>query len=265
VRTILVALTACVLAGCADYHYHAGRFQEGRRRGPQALEHYEAFLGRQPRDPRAAELHVRAGWIYAQMDRCLEARRHYEAAAREFPKLEPWAARAKAGVMSCPDFFPLTPGRAWVYGDSASGGKAMRLEWRIGVSSGAGASMTQALFAGSKRLRSQEVEYEWADWTLWQREKDGRVAVLPFPHAAGARWTARRDGKLLQYRVERDDAVAKTAAGTFEHCLKVRESDPGYKDAWKYDYYCPSVGRALTTVAGSDFENPNTELLSYTR
>jgi hypothetical protein len=265
VRTIMLALLACALAGCADYHYHAGRFQEGRRQGPEALKHYEAFIARRPADPRGAEMHVRAGWLYAEMDRCLEARRHFEAAAREFPKLEPWSARAKAGVMSCPDYFPLAAGRVWTYGDSASGGKAMRLEWQVSASSGAGASMTQTLYAGAKKLRAQEISYEWADWTLWQREKGGRVAVLPYPYAAGSRWTAKRDGKTLQYLVERDDAKVKTAAGAFENCLKVRETDPGYRDAWKYDYYCPSVGRALTTVAGSDFENPNTELLSFTR
>ena len=63
-------------------------------------------------------------------------------------------------------------------------------------------------------------------------------------------------------RLAADAAEAETAAGKFTGCLKVREETQGF-DSWRFDYYCPGVGRALTTVAGTDFENPNTELLSY--
>ena len=264
-RLIALALLAAGLSGCDAYHYHAGRFHEGRRRSSDALKHYEAFLAHGAADVRAAELHVRAGRIYAGLERCLEARRHYETAAREFPKLEPWAGRAKGGIMSCPDYFPLQAGRSWVYGDSASGGKAMRLEWQVRTSSGLGGLVTQSLYAGAKLYQSSEARYELADWTLWQRDKGGRFPLLNFPYTAGRSWTARRDGRSLRYRIESVDATARTAAGVFKGCLKIRETAAGFSGSWKYDYYCPSVGRALTTVAGSGFENPNTELLSYVR
>lgn len=264
-RRLLLAPLLLALAGCDGYHYHAGRLDESRTAIPAALAHYEAFLRARPEDARAAELHVRAGRLYAQMERCDDARRHFEAAARDFSKVEPWATRGRVGVMSCPDYFPLEAGRAWVYGDSASGGRAMRLQWTVTASSSTGIAVRQTLFAGPRQLKSVEVAYDVSGWTVWQRDGAGRFPFLEYPFAAGRSWKARRDGRWLTYRVESVDARALTAAGSFERCLKVRESDPTYRTAWKYDYYCPGVGRALTTVAGADFENPNTELLSFTR
>ena len=53
------------------------------------------------------------------------------------------------------------------------------------------------------------------------------------------------------------------AAGVFSGCLKVRERNSAFKTSWRYDYYCPGVGRVKITIGGPDFENPNTELLRY--
>lgn len=264
-RALFLAAFCLAVSGCGDgYHYHRGRWDEARAKLPEALRHYEAFTAHKPEDPRAAELHVRAGRLYASLDRCLEARRHFEAAARGFPK-SPWAGAAKLGLMSCPDYFPLAAGRTWVYGDSASGGRAMKLEWEVRQSSGAGGVVTSSLFAGSRRLSTADVAYEAEGWTLWQKDAEGRFVLLEFPYSVGRAWTARRGGRRLTYRIESDDATAATHAGVFRHCLKVRETTQGFSESWKYDYYCPSVGRALTTVAGPGFENPNTELLSYRR
>ena len=254
---------AAGLFGTARYHYHLGRWDEARGRVPQALAHLEAFAAARPNDPLSAQAHVDAGRLYSGMQRCLEARRHFEAAARAFPRLEPWASRARLGLMQCPDYFPLTPGRTWVYGDSASRGAAMRLEWEVSAASEGAGLVQTALYAGSKRLSAGQTRYEVSDWTLWQTDSDGRYALLEFPYAVGRVWTAKRGERELTYRLESVDAEARTAAGAFHGCLKVRESTKGIKDAWRYDYYCPFVGRALTTVAGPGFENPNTELLSY--
>ena len=258
-----LALACAGLTGCDTYHFQAGLLEEQLGWMPQALAHYEAFVARAPSDPRAGELHVRAGRLYAQMGRCEEARHHFEAAARGFPRDEPWADRARDGIMACPDYFPLDPGRRWTYGDSVSRGRAMKLEWSVVASSAAGAEMRTALYAGEKKLREERPSFEVSGWTIWQRDSDGRYAVLEFPYTKGRSWTAWRGKRKLRYTIESVDATARTAAGVFEGCLKVRETDPEYVEAWKYDYYCPSVGRALTTVAGPGFENPNTELLSY--
>lgn len=262
-RTLALVLAAAFLAGCGSYHFDAGMADEQAGRIPQALHHFEAFVAAHPDDLRAAEIHVRAGRLYAQMKRCDEARHHFEAAARGFPKDEPWATRARDGIMACPDYFPLDPGRSWVYGDSASQGRAMRLEWQVDSTSGKDVQMTTALFAGTKRLKEDRLKFELSRWTLWQQDLDGRFPLLEFPYARGKTWTAWRGKRKLVYKIESLDAVAHTAAGVFDGCLKVRETDLSYPDAWKYDYYCAGVGRALTTVAGPDFENPNTELLSY--
>lgn len=262
---VLAATAAFALAvfGRAAYHFQLALWDEARGRAPAAIGHFEAFLAARPEDPRAAQAHVEAGRLYAGMQRCLEARRHFEAAARGFPDLQPWAQRARLGLMQCPDYFPLTPGRTWVYGDSASKGRAMRLEWEVLSSSAGAGAVGTALYAGSRRLTAAEVRYDVDGWTLWQTDSDGRYALLEFPYAKGRVWTARRGSRFLTYRIEAVDAAPRTAAGAFTGCLKVRETTRGLKGAWRYDYYCPFVGRVLTTVAGPGFENPNTELLSY--
>jgi tetratricopeptide (TPR) repeat protein len=266
IAVVVLAATlafAAAVFGRASYHYHAGRLDAARGRVPEALAHLEAFAAARPLDPLAAEAHVEAGRLYAGLQRCLEARRHFEAAARGFPKLEPWASRARLGLMQCPDYFPLVPGRVWVYGDSASRGAAMRQEWEVrGGGAGTGAIAT-ALFAGNKRLSDGQSRFAVVDWTLWQTDSDGRFPLLEFPYTEGRVWTARRGDRELTYRIDSVNATARTAAGVFTGCLKIRETTKGFKDSWRYDYYCPFVGRALTTVAGPGFENPNTELISY--
>ena len=93
--------------------------------------------------------------------RCEEARAHYEAAARDFPKQKACVDRAKLGLLLCPDYFPTEPGRTWVYVDSASGGRAMRQESEALVSSG---TIQSGLFAGNKRIMLKSERYEKADW-----------------------------------------------------------------------------------------------------
>ncbi|MBI3552807.1 MAG: hypothetical protein HY077_09835 [Elusimicrobia bacterium] len=253
-------------AGCDSYHYHSGRFSDVRHRPFAALDHYEKFLKDRPDDPRAAEVHVRAGELYSGLHRCLEARRHFEAAARGFPKLEPWAARAKGGIMGCPDYFPLESGRVWVYGDSASRGKNMRLDAEVRLSSGgAGGTILTALYAGAKQIRVERAEYKKADWMVLQRAEGDWVPILRYPFKKGEAWNALRGGDPLAYRIEDDDAKVKTVAGTFTNCLKVREFNRKFKGSWKYDYYAPFVGKVATTVAGPGFENPNTELVKFSQ
>lgn len=251
-------------AGCDSYYFHGGRFLEETGRQAQALKSYRRFLERRPADPRAAELHVRAGRLYAGLQRCLEARRHFEAAARGFPGQARWAALARVGIMDCPDYFPLGPGRYWVYGDSQSLGRNMRLEWELRASTdGARSVVLSSLFAGNKRIRLEEFRYEKRDWAVWEEKGAERAAILRYPFSARRSWRARRGREEFEYSIESDEAAAKTAAGLFRGCLKVREKNPRFPGFWKYDYYAPFVGRVKTTVAGPGFENPNTELLKY--
>lgn len=263
-KALFPALLAVLLCGCDSCHYHLGKFLQATHHELSALEHYEKLLARGASGPRTAEVHVLAGNVYRGLQRCLEARRHYEAAARDFPKLEPWARLAKAGVMDCPDYFPLDMGRAWTLGDSASGGKAARIELSLqGFGTLASATIRSELFAGQKRIRSEQVGYEKRDWGVWELRDKEKALILRYPFRKGESWTTTRGGKRLEYLIEDDDATVQTVGGKFSGCLKVREHDEEFPDTWKYDYFAPFVGRIKTSVAGPDYENPNIELIKY--
>ena len=254
-----LCLAAVLLSGCDTYHYLAGTINEDARRPALALRQYEAFLSRRPLDPRACEVRLRAAEVYRRyFGRCQEARRHYEAAARDFPGMPACAERAKAGLLVCPDYFPIEPGRTWVYVDSASGGKAMRLEWEALASSGA---ISTALFAGNRRIQEKIDRYEKADWAVWRRDGKEREPILRYPYHEGMNWTLKRGKASIEYLVAGGSVAVRAAAGEFSGCLKIREADSRFKTSWKYDYYCPGVGRVKTTVGGPGFEKPNTELL----
>jgi tetratricopeptide (TPR) repeat protein len=262
---LLLWLTPVILYfACRDsYYYHSGRFREVRHHSFAAIDSYEKFLADRPADPRAAEVHVRAGRLYQDLHRCEEAHHHFETAAREFATVEPWASRARAGIMDCPDYFPIGSGMVWVYGDSASQGRNMRLEQEVRVSSGSGGLIQASLFAGNKRIRSDQAEYKKHDWQLFQLEDKEWVPILRYPFLKGESWRARRGKDTLEYTIEAADARVKTVAGTFADCLKVREFNRKFKGSWKYDYYAPFIGRVATSIAGPHFETPNTELIKF--
>lgn len=239
--------------------YRRARYYEGVQRYPAALQEYEKLLAQSPEGARAAEAHVRAGELYARKyQRCVEARRHFEAAGRLAPA-EPWAGRARAGLMDCPDYFPLDSGRTWVYGDTQSGGKFMRLEWDLREAKGDSGVVLASLFAGSRKLRSESAQYAKKDWMVLE----GGAPILRYPYRVGASWEARRGGERLRYRIEAVGETVTTKAGTFEDCIKVREINVKLPRSFKYDYYAPFVGRVKTTVGGPGFENPNTELIRF--
>lgn len=263
-----VLLLAPLLAACDTYHFLAGTIHEDARRPQKAIAHYEKFLSSRPKDPRACEVRLRAGEIYRRVfDRCGEARLHYEAAARDFPKMPQCAERGRDLLLSCPDYFPLDSGRTWVFVDSASQGRAMRLEWEARPSSGAAGTVSEALFAGDRRLSAKRQGYLKRDWAVWRVDGAEETPILRYPYTTGMSWsheTGRgRDKRRLEFLVVADDAEVSVAAGRFTDCLKVRERDSRFPRSWKYDYYCPGVGRVKTTVGGSDYENPNAELLRF--
>jgi tetratricopeptide (TPR) repeat protein len=253
------------LTGCDYGRYRTGRFYEATKNYVGAVRVYERMIEKNPNGPHAAEVHLRLAEIYAcNLERCLEARPHYEAAARLISP-GPVFERVRSEIMDCPDYFPLRAGRSWVYGDSASRGKNMRLEWQVSASSSSErGSIVSALYAGSKRIRVEDKPYEKRDWMVFEGPDSSAAPILRFPYRTGQFWTARRGKILLSYRIEEDDARVETAAGTFEHCLKVREFNPKFPRSWTYAYYAPFIGRVKTTVAGPGYENPNTELLRYT-
>lgn len=270
-RVSAALLAAALASGCDTYHFLAGTVHEDARRPVQALRHYESFLAARPRDPRSCEVRLRAAELYREtFDRCGEARRHYEAAARDFPRMTVCAQRAKAGLLTCPDYFPLDRGRTWVYVDSDTKGRAMRLDWELRRSSGVAGGVISATFhAGRKRVREGLEFYAKEDWAVWRVGGSGREAFLRYPYSEGLSWTGTRTdggtGSRVEWLVVSSSESVAVAAGAFTGCLKVRELDARYPGTWRYDYYCPGVGRVKTSVGGPGFENPNTELLRFGR
>lgn len=256
-RKLLPLALMAALSSCDSARFYSGRFLHETKRWAAAVKALEKFVEASPAHPRACEARLRLGSIYAGVfDRHLEARRHYEAAARAFPGDESCVERAKAGLLSAPDFFPVEPGRTWVFGDSASGGRAMRLEWQV-----RDGAVLASLFAGNKRLSVSKTSYEKRDWTVSAVGGKKPVVFLRYPFVKGSQWSANG----MKYRVEADSIAVKVRAGAFDNCIKVRESNPELTAAWKYDYYCPGVGRVKTTVGAPGIESPNTELIRYTR
>ncbi len=257
-------LAIMAISGCDTYHFLAGTLQDDTHRPLAAVRNYEAFLSSRPYDPRACEVRLRLGELYRGWERCDDARRHFEAAVRDFPKMNECATRAKLSVLSCPDYFPLDLGRAWVYADSASKGKAMRLDWEVRKSSGpGGGAISTALFAGNHRIREASESYAKSDWAVWRTDGAIREPFLKYPFRQDQAWSGRRGGAAVDWLVISTTQTIKVAAGEFSNCLKVREWDRRFPRTWRYDYYCPGVGRVKTTVGGPGFENPNTELLRF--
>jgi len=265
-RRLLVFLVV-LLAGCDTYHFVAGLWKEDSRDPLGAIKHYERFLDSKPKDPRACELRLRAASLHTRVfGRCEDARWHYETAARDFPHMPACARLAKAGLLDCPDFFPFEPGRTWVYVDSASGGLAARLSWEARPSSAPASGVIQeALYAGNRLIRENVERYEKGEWAVWRLERGKLQPLLRYPYSEGQSWTAIREKKKIEYLVVSSSAAVETRAGAFSGCLKLRERDPSFKDAWRYDYYCPGVGRVKTTIGGPGYENPNMELLRFGR
>jgi hypothetical protein len=264
--SFLFFLLAFAASGCDTYHYIAGTWQEDSRRPVLALKHYEAFLKDRPKDPRACEVRLRAAGIYRDFGRCGEARAHLEAAARDFPGMRACVDRAKLALLSCPDYFPLDLGRTWVFVDSASKGKAMRLDWEVRrATASSDGSILTALYAGNRRIRESTESYAKRDWAVWRTDLQPPEPFLRYPFAPGQTWTARRgkEKTRVDWLIVSATATVTTAVGGFGDCLKVREDDRRYPRTWRFDYYCPDVGRVKTTVGGPGFENPNTELLRF--
>jgi hypothetical protein len=254
---------AVLLSGCDTYQYLAGTFYEDSRRPVQALRHYENFLASRPQDPRSCGVRLRAAELYRIFfNRCEEARVHYEAAARDFPRQKACVDRAKLGLLLCPDYFPLDAGRTWVYVDSASGGRAMRQESEALVSSG---TIQSGLYAGDRRIFLKTERFEKADWAVWRLDTQGREPILRYPYNEAMTWTVKRGKSTVEYLVASSSAAVTVRAGTFYGCVKMREREVAKRSAWKYDYYCPGVGKVKTSVAGPGYENPNTELLQYSK
>lgn len=254
---------ALLLCGCADREFRRALRLQARRPEAAAVA-FKRFADGRTGDPRAPEALARAGDLYArELGRCAEARPLYERAVREVPTLGPWGARARLGLMDCPEYFPLRDGMRWVYVDSMTGGKNMRLEVSaFGSPDAACAELSGQYYAGATRFSEFRRSFCKEDWSVWEALSGARVRILRYPYRPGMSWTGAAAGEPTEFRIESAGETVRVRAGVFKDCLKVRVRSPG-AEAWAYEYYAPGVGRVKTTVGGRAFETPNTELKSY--
>lgn len=254
-----------LLSGCSDLEFRQARHLEDTRQFARAAASYERFLERGAGGPRETEALVRLGRIYADaFGRCERAVPLFERAARSKSAASgmDWPSAARTALLACPDFFPLREGSRWVYVDSQSGGRNMRLEFTLSRSSAA-VTAAGAYFAGVKRFRDYRRSYEQEGWILYEKDASGdRAPILRYPYREGLSWQARRGGRLFTYRIVSAGVPVSVKAGAFRDCIKVRSEAAG-DPAWVFDYYCPGVGRAKTTVGVNEGENPNTELAEH--
>ncbi|MHB2025644.1 MAG: tetratricopeptide repeat protein [Elusimicrobiota bacterium] len=250
-------------SGCRAVHYYCGRLLEERGSDIQAARQYADYLDENASGLYAGSVHVRLGNIDAAFGRCPEARRHYETALRFFNLKAALKAQAFLGLMDCPNYFPLNP-ESWSYGDSATLGKNMRLDWstRVGTAP-ASAQILSSLYAGKNLIRKSTQSYFKRDWAVWQRDGKIDIPILKYPYSPGRKWEIRSPSGVYIYEIVSNDAKARTAAGAFPHCLKVRETNEKFPGSWEYVYYAPGIGRVKTTIGGPGYENPNIELLHF--
>jgi len=262
-------LPLLLAAACGRLDFKQGRHLENTGQPERALKSYERFISRNPGGPLEAEALVRAARIYARaFGRCDRAVPLFERAARLASasqagpqQANDWPAAAREEILSCPDYFPIRSGARWVYVDSESGGKNMRLKLDVS-GAGAKAHVQGAYYAGENRFREYSRSCEKKDWTVWEVEGGDRAPILRYPFRAGSAWTARVGDRTINYEIEDASASVRVKAGGFFDCLKVR-AHPSGEPAWVVDYYCPGVGRVKMAIGEPKGEHPNTELSEY--
>lgn len=255
----LCALLA--LAGCGP-RFGDGKTLEEQGRFLKAAEKYRSFALRNPAHPSAPKALASAAELYSvRLGLCKESKPLLERLVREYPSYK-ISNDLFRRIFVCPDYFPLSPGSSWIYGDSQTLGQNARQVSRSGADGKGGVLIKSSFYAGDELVSSQEGTYRFSG-TDFLESRDGRdTLILDYPLEEGRSWTSiAPEGKVL-FRVEAEGLRVKVAAGEFTGCVKVRRQPEGVP-SWLYEYYAPWTGRILTSVGGEGFENRVTELLSY--
>lgn len=267
-------ILALALAGCGESALYKGRAHEREGAWIQAIAVYEGFLRDNPGHPRRAEILYEVANLYLEkLGMCEKAKPYFEHVVRAYPENTEIAARARAAIFACPNYFPLDDGMRWTYFDSENKGRAaVRVIDAVRDAKTARTTLYErshtpdGVLRGSFRrdyLRSgyylQEIAYT----------QDGKptppAIVLRFPYEVGLTWELTRDGRRIEYRVDSVSARVDVRAGRFEKCLKLRQTDVELQSV-KFEYLCPDVGLVLTTLAaGEGVENRFEELVLLER
>ncbi|HOI42569.1 MAG TPA: tetratricopeptide repeat protein [Elusimicrobiales bacterium] len=249
------------LAGCHGYKFKEGETLEKQSRPLQAAASYESFAVHRPDDPNAAEAFYRAAGLYAGLGLCARSAPLYERLLRHYPAFDR-REKAERGLFICPDYFPLDRAKNWKYGDSETGGRNATQLYTV---TGRGKGWMKAevvVYAGETLVQKDERRYELAETDLYEKKAGGATLLLSYPVESGRKWVTEEAGNRLLMRVDRTGVKVTVRGGEFQNCARLQRSIAGMS-SWVYEYYAPGVGRVLTSVAGDDFENRVTELVSY--
>lgn len=248
-------------AGCGP-SFGDGVALEKQGRFLRAAEEYRAFALKNPDHPSAPQALMSAAELYSvKLSLCDESRPLLERLVREYPsfKVPPDVFRR---IFVCPDYFPASAGRKWVYGDSQTLGRNARQVSMMSARGAGGARMITTYFAGEQLVQRVSADYRFAG-TDFMETKDGLdTLIMDYPLEPGKKWATRGPEGRIEFRVEGAGLSVKVAAGEFAGCVKISRRQAGLP-SWIYEYYAPWKGKILTAVGGKGYENRVTELLSY--
>jgi len=259
-KTVLI-LSFAFLAGCHGYKFREGETLEKQSRPLQAAASYESFALHRPGDPNAAEAFFRAARLYAGLGLCARSAPLYERLLRHYPDFKE-RGKAERGLFICPDYFPLDRAKNWKYGDSETGGRNATQIYSVTGRGKGWMTAEVAVYAGETLVQKDERRYELEETDLYEKKSAGATLLLSYPVESGRKWLTEEAGNRLLMRVDRTGVKVTVRGGEFQNCARLQRSIAGMS-SWVYEYYAPGVGRVLTSVAGDDFENRVTELVSY--
>ncbi len=230
----------------------------------KAAEKYKNFALNNPENPNASEAFFRAARIYAEKyNLCQKSKPLLERLLRNYPDFKQ-RKEAERMIFFCPDYFPISIKRKWVYGDSQTLGKNMKQIVKVKACTPGKAIVEVKFYAGRKFIQKNEKKYIWDISYIKEKSTGTDFIVLKYPIRKKDRWKGRQNKNTVYFEVVKTGLSVKVAAGVFEGCVKIKQKIPGMT-SWLYVYYAPWVGKILTATAGMKFENRVEELLSYAR
>lgn len=252
----LLPFSLFLLFGCTGrYHFEKGIQAEALGNQEKALSHYKVFLKRRTAYPFAPEALARLGALAEENKDCPLARRAYKKILKRFSQSS-FAPAARAGLLRCPDYFPLSPGSAWRAVDSDTGGDRYLALCSVAKGEKGLAEISKKMYAAGESLGPPALwRYLKTPEALWEYPPEVReaTAILRFPVSEGDRWRATQSGQTLFFTVESTSQTVKTRAGAYPDCVKIRVMVGLAASSWRWHYYANDVGWVLTTQGGKDF------------
>ncbi len=246
------------LSACERIDFNEAESLEKQDMSIKAANLYEAFALKKPEDLKAPDALFKAAQIYSlKYHLCKKSKPLYEKLVREYKDYS-FLSEARRGIFMCPDYFPMRKSSKWVYGDSETGGKNMKQYVKAISFNSSFVAVETKFYAGKEFVRKLIKKYYFSDYAVRAKEKAFDTIILKYPIMKNKKW---KKGGVF-YKVAAMGLKVRVRGGLFSDCVKIKEYKAN-SPSWMYVYYAPWVGKVLTTVAGTGFENRVEELISY--